>query len=184
MRRVAIFGGSFNPPHVSHVLAVTYVLATAPIDEVLVVPTFEHPFGKSLVSYEHRLAMCELAFADVKRVAISSIEREMGESRTLYLLRALRERHPDWSLRLVVGTDILAEKHKWYAWDDVVALAPLIVLGRKNHEIDGAPAAAIPAVASREIRSAMARGDDVSSVVPATVLAYARTHALYPAEAP
>ena len=47
-RRVAVFGGSFNPPHVGHLLGVVYALATAPIDEVLVVPVYQHPFAKHL----------------------------------------------------------------------------------------------------------------------------------------
>jgi nicotinate-nucleotide adenylyltransferase len=180
MRRVAVFGGSFNPPHVSHVLAAAYVLATQPVDEVLVVPAFDHPFGKSLVSFEHRFAMCERAFADLRRVAISPIERELGgESRTLYTLQALRKRHPDWALRLVVGSDILNEQHKWFAWGEVVALAPLIVLGRAGHTAEGAPAPVLPDVASREIRVALARGEEPTAWVPQSVLAYVREHGLY-----
>ena len=45
---VAIFGGSFNPPHVAHVLAAAYALSSAPIDQVLVVPVYQHPFAKEL----------------------------------------------------------------------------------------------------------------------------------------
>jgi nicotinate-nucleotide adenylyltransferase len=180
MRRVAVFGGSFNPPHVSHVLAVAYVLSTAPVDEVLVVPTFAHPFGKALASFDHRVAMCERAFADLRRTSVSRIEQELGgESKTLYTLEALRAKHPDWSLRLVVGTDILAEKHKWFAWDELVALAPLLVLGRVGYDSPGAPPAVLPAAASRDVRAALARGEDVSGLVPAEVVAYAQEHGLY-----
>src|SRR6478735_3989939 len=79
-RRVAIFGGSFNPPHVAHVLAVVYALSTAPIDEVLVVPVFHHPFSKELASFDERLAMCELALGWIPRVVVSSVERDLGGS--------------------------------------------------------------------------------------------------------
>ena len=51
-KRVAVFGGSFNPPHVAHLLAAVYALSTAPIDEVLVVPVYRHPFSKSLIDFE------------------------------------------------------------------------------------------------------------------------------------
>jgi nicotinate-nucleotide adenylyltransferase len=180
MRRVAVFGGSFNPPHVSHVLAAAYVLATQAIDELLVVPAFDHPFGKALVPFEHRLAMCELAFADLRRVQISAIEQELGgESRTLYTLQALQARHPDWSLRLVVGSDILGERQKWFAWDEVVALAPLIVLGRVGHPAEGAGVPVLPEVASRDLRAALARGEDVSGWVPRSVGEYVHAHGLY-----
>jgi nicotinate-nucleotide adenylyltransferase len=180
MNRVAVFGGSFDPPHVSHLLCAAYVLSTQPIDRVLVIPTFAHPFGKKMAAYEHRITMCERAFADLRRVEISTLERDIGgESKTLYTLKALRERHPDWSLRLVVGSDILHEKHKWFAWDEVVALAPVIVVGRVGFEHPSAGPPVIPAAASRDVRAALAVGDDVSDLVPRAVLDYVDAHGLY-----
>ena len=57
MARVALFGGSFNPPHVAHQMVALYVLETQPVDELWFVPTYAHPFGKALVDYDHRIAM-------------------------------------------------------------------------------------------------------------------------------
>ena len=180
MQRVAVFGGSFDPPHVAHVLCAAYVLSTQPVDRLIVVPTFAHPFGKKMAAYDHRLEMCERAFADLRRVEISDLEREIGgESRTIFTLRALRDRHPDWSLRFVVGSDILSERHKWFAWDEVIALAPLIVLGRAGYPHPDAGPSVIPEAASRDIRSALASGENVGTLVPASVLAYANEHGLY-----
>jgi nicotinate-nucleotide adenylyltransferase len=180
MDRVAVFGGSFDPPHVSHVLCAAYVLATQPVDRVMVVPTWAHPFGKKMAPYEHRLAMCERAFADLRRVETSDIEREIGgESKSLFTLRALHEKHPDWALRFVVGSDILMEKHKWFAWDEVVALAPLIVIGRAGFPHPSAGPALIPEAASRDVRAALSGGEDVTTLVPAAVLAYVAEHGLY-----
>lgn len=180
MTRVAVFGGSFNPPHVGHVLAAAYVLATQEVDALLVIPAFDHPLGKSLVPFEHRFAMCELAFRDLARTSVSNVEQTLGgESKTLYTLRALAKQHPDWSLRLVVGSDILNEAHKWFAWDEVVALAPLIVLGRAGHPAPGAPSPMIPEVASRELRAMLARGEDVGTLVPRAVRAYIEARGLY-----
>ncbi len=180
MTRVAVFGGSFNPPHVSHVLAAAYVLATQEVDQLLVVPAFDHPFGKSLAKFEHRFAMCQRAFADLRRVEVSDVERQLGaESKTLYTLEALAKQHPDWSLRLVVGGDILNESHKWFAWDRVVALAPPIVLGRAGHPAPGAPAPLLPEVASRELRASLAKGEDVGAFVARSVREYIAEHGLY-----
>ena len=83
--RVAIFGGSFNPPHLAHQMAALYVLETAAVDELWLVPAFRHPFGKALAPFADRLEMCELAAAALgTRVKVSAIERESGvESRTL-----------------------------------------------------------------------------------------------------
>jgi hypothetical protein len=109
---IAIFGGSFNPPHVAHVLAVTFVLATAEVDRVLVVPTFQHPFAKALASYEDRVRMCTLAMGWLPRVEVSRVEEELGgESLTLRTLEHLHAQHPDWQMRLVIGADVLVDSH-------------------------------------------------------------------------
>src|SRR3954452_17963814 len=91
--RVALFGGSFNPVHVAHQLVALYVLETQPVDELWFVPTYAHPFGKQLVSYDHGLAMCALAAAPLApRVQISRAEAELAArpgfvaSRTLDLV--------------------------------------------------------------------------------------------------
>ena len=74
--RVAIFGGSFNPPHLAHQMAALYVLETAAIDELWIVPAFQHPFGKVLAPFAHRLEMCELAAAALgPRVKVSAVGR-------------------------------------------------------------------------------------------------------------
>lgn len=177
---LGVFGGSFNPPHVGHVLAAAYVLATEPVDRLIVVPAYDHPFGKALAPFAHRRAMCEAAFRDLARVEVSSIEQEMGAtSRTLYTLRELTARHPGCRLRLVIGADILHEKDKWFGWDEIERLAPPVVLGRIGFPHERAPVPVLPEVASREVRAMIARGDDVGAMVPRAVLAYARAHGLY-----
>ncbi len=179
-RTVGVFGGSFNPPHVGHLLAVTYVLATEAVDLALVVPCFDHPFGKSLAPFAHRKAMCEAAFRDLARVEVSSIEQEMGAtSRTLYTLRELKQRNPTWSLRLIIGADILHEKDKWFGWDEIERLAPPVVLGRIGFPHDEAPLPVVPEVASRDVRAMLSRGEDVSAMVPRAVIEYARVNGLY-----
>jgi len=69
-KSVAIYGGSFDPPHVSHVLAAVYALKIAGFERVLVVPVFEHAFHKQLTPFEHRTRMCELAFAGITGVGM------------------------------------------------------------------------------------------------------------------
>ena len=180
---VAIFGGSFNPPHIGHVLAVAYVLTCTDVDRALVVPTFRHPFSKSLAPFEDRLEMCRLAFADVARVEVSPIEAELGgESLTVRTLERLAEHHPEWSMRLVVGSDVVAELNRWTSPDRVRALAPPLVLARAGVPVPGgvevAPAV-LPEVSSTFVREALARGEGLEPWVPRRVLAYARARGLY-----
>ncbi len=179
---VAIFGGSFNPPHLSHVLCVTMVLATHEIDQLLVVPTFKHPFAKNLESYEDRVSMCESALAWLPRVSVSRVEEELGgESLTLRTLEHLRAQHPDWQMRLVIGADVLVDAPKWHRYDDVVKLAPPIVLGRANVHVDGAPTPILPAISSTNVRAMIAAGDwdALREVVPRGVLEQIRAKGLY-----
>lgn len=177
-----IFGGSFNPPHLAHVLALAVVHARFDVERILVVPTYQHPFAKSLASYDDRVHMCELAMGFLPRVEVSRVEEELGgESRTLRTLEHLRARHPDWNLRFVMGADLMAESSKWYGFEKIVAIAPPIVLGRVGVEYDGAPPAVLPAISSTEVRAMIGAGQwaDLEPLVPREVLAYARARGLY-----
>jgi nicotinate-nucleotide adenylyltransferase len=180
--KAAVFGGSFDPPHVAHVLAVAWVLATTDVDEVIVVPCFRHPFAKPLASFQHRFAMCERAMGWLPRTHVSRVEEHLGsESFTLRTILHLREQHSGVSFRLVVGADVVLEAARWKEFEKVKALAPLIVLGRCGVIAPGAPSPILPDVSSTFIRQAIReeREGDVSHLVPREVLAYVREHGLY-----
>ena len=183
MSGIAVFGGSFNPPHVAHALACVLARKTGGVDSVLVVPTFQHPFAKMLAPYDARIVMCALAMGDLPGVTISRAEEELGgESRTLRLLEHLAAKHPGVPLRLLVGADILLESAKWHRWDAVVALAPPLVLGRIGIVHPEAPTPVLPDVSSTRVRALLGSGDDdrtLGELVPRDVLAYARKHAFY-----
>ena len=183
-RVVAVFGGSFNPPHLSHVLAATVVLSTERIDELLVIPTFNHPFGKPLAPFVDRVRMCELAMGWLPRVAVSRVEEDLGgESRTLRTLEHLATTHPDWKLRLVMGADLLVESPKWFGFERIAALAPPIVLGRVGVAHPGAPPPVLPDISSTDVRARFAARDyeALASLVPRAVLELARDRSLYDA---
>jgi nicotinate-nucleotide adenylyltransferase len=188
MARVALFGGSFNPVHAAHQLVALYVLETQPVDELWFVPTFAHPFGKQLAAYDHRVAMCELAAAPLgARAQVSRAEAELAArpdfvaSRTLDLVEFVAA--AGHAPRLVVGTDILADAGKWYRWDEVVACAPLIVVGRAGHSLpvgSDATEVAMPEISATQVRDALAHGaSSVRGLVPASVLRYIAEHHLY-----
>lgn len=179
--RIAIFGGSFNPVHVAHQLVAVYVRETQPVDEVWFVPTYQHPFGKPLAPFEDRVAMCELA-AERVGAKVSRAEETLAQrpgfvaSRTLDLVEDLAALGHE--LRLVIGSDILAETAKWYRWDAVVALAPPIVIGRSGHPHAGA--IEMPEISSTRIRALLASGDaEAAALLPASVLRYIAARHLY-----
>ena len=183
---VAIYGGSFDPPHVSHVLAAVYALKIGGFDRVLVVPVFEHAFHKQLTAFEHRVRMCELAFAGIEAIVVSPIERELTTpSLTLRTLEHLASLHPDWSMRLLVGSDVLGETAKWHAFERIAELAPPYVVARPGYEHPDSRAALLPDVSSTRIREALATPGDsehealLALSVPRTVRAYIVEHGLY-----
>lgn len=180
--KVAVFGGSFNPPHIAHVLACALVLSTEDIDVLLVVPAYRHPFAKPLEPYEDRVAMCELAMAWMPRVEVSRIEEQLGgESRTLRTLEHLAGAHPEYALRLVIGADVLADAPRWFGFQAISKLAPPIVLGRAGMKVPGSGPPLLPDVSSTRVRAAIARGDwaAAAKIVPQKVLAHVRARGLY-----
>src|SRR6202022_3729922 len=105
MPEIALFGGSFDPPHVGHLLAAAYVLATEPVDELWFVPVLQHPLDKPLVApYEHRVALLERLAADLPRARVSRAEQESGEGRAVDLLEGLHRKPPDTRWGLVLAT--------------------------------------------------------------------------------
>jgi nicotinate-nucleotide adenylyltransferase len=177
---VALFGGSFNPPHVGHVLAVTYVLSAGWVERVLVVPVFEHALGKSLVSFAHRAEMARRAFGWLPGVEVSTLEATLGApSRTLRTIVALEAQHPEWDLRLLVGSDITGEIEKWHAFDQIQRKAPPLYLQRAGAAAPGAGPSLLPDVSSTEVRRLLAAqrpdqppGAELAALVPRAVLEY------------
>src|SRR5258708_6526963 len=129
---IALFGGSFDPPHVAHQMACLYALSTQGVDEVWMVPCYQHPFDKRSAPFGHRAAMCRLAAALLApRVRVSTIEEERGgPSYTLLTVQELRRRHPEHRFSVMIGADLLRERERWYGWPELRRLADFLVIGR------------------------------------------------------
>ena len=180
MSVLAVFGGSFDPPHVAHVLVACWARTAGGVDRVLVVPTYQHAFGKQSVAYEDRREMARLAFADLPFVTIDDTERTLGgESRTFHTLNALAEAYPDDTFRLVIGADILADTDRWYRWDEVARLAPPLVVGRGGYPLPPECPLEMPEVSSTELRADIAAGRSIAGRVPRPVLEYIEARGLY-----
>jgi nicotinate-nucleotide adenylyltransferase len=180
--RIALYGGSFNPPHIAHQLSCAYVLATARprVDQIWMIPTYKHPFAKALAPYRHRVEMCRRAAETLGgRVQVSRIEEELGgESYTLNTVKALRARHPEHEFALVIGADLVAERERWHGWPELKTLIDFIVVGRQGQKEAGA-ALDLPPVSSTEIRAKLGRGENVDGWMDAGVVDYIGAHGLY-----
>lgn len=183
---IAIFGGSFDPPTLGHLMVVSHLLLNEPdVTSVLVVPCFQQ-VGKDLKSFEHRYEMCKLMFEVLNRVEVSTVERTLlPEQRgiTVELLRALKRQSPEAQYRFVMGADLLASAPTWEGWDEVTELAPPLIIGRAGvpNLSNDAPTPIAPIVSSTIVRNALKEGRyrDAERYLAKAVLQYIETHDLY-----
>lgn len=180
-RPVALLGGSFNPPHVGHLMAAHYVRATQPVDELWLLPAYRHPFGKPLAGFDHRVRMCQALCADASGwLKVCEVERDLGgDGRTVDTLRHLMSEHPDHQFTLVIGSDIIKDLPHWKEFQRIRELAQVLVLHRAGHPDPDAIGPALLEVSSTEVREKLERGETPSELVPRAVLDYAREHSLY-----
>ncbi len=180
---IALYGGSFNPPHIAHQFAILYALAAASpsFDRVWILPTWKHPFDKQLAPYEDRVTMC-LAMAKPfgGRVEVSRLEEELGgESYTYNTVTTLGERYRKSTFAMVIGADLLAERERWHRWPELKELIDFFVVGRAGATDKFEDRPELPGISSTELRARLARGEDCSRWMDARVLAHVQARGLY-----
>lgn len=137
--RIAVYGGSFNPPHPAHVRAARLAYAALAPDKLLVIPAADPPH-KALAAGsptpEERFELTKLAFRDFPEAEISDVElRRGGESYTSDTVEELAREYPGAELWLVIGTDMLTSFERWHEFRSILAGAALAVLSRNEGEL-------------------------------------------------
>lgn len=132
--KIALFGGSFNPPHLGHVEAARSVVESIKPDRLLIMPTCVSPhkaMADDTPPPAQRLELCRLAFADIPNAEVSDLEiRRQGKSYTVDTLNTLRELYPHDELVLIMGTDMILTLEEWKQPQEVMRLAEIVVLLR------------------------------------------------------
>ena len=127
---IAILGGSFDPPHVGHYLIAQQVRDLLHMDQVWLMPAFQHPFQKKLSLTGHRLAMTKL----LENETIKASDFEIKHNKTSYTidtLKALEEQYPNDTFYWVTGSDQLESFQKYKDWRQIVAKHNLIIFPRE-----------------------------------------------------
>ncbi len=193
--RIGVFGGAFDPPHRGHVALAQAAVAQLGLAQLHVVPTGE-PLHKSraLTEARHRLALCDLAFADVPQAMVDACEMERsGPSFTVDTLEALQREHPGAQLCLLIGQDQAQTLQHWHRASDLTRLAIIYVAVRpasvgSNTEIDPMQTERfalqwlhMPAMAqsATEIRHRAAHQQIIETMVTEPVARYIDHHHLY-----
>ena len=164
-RSIGILGGSFDPPHLGHTKLALEALANAGIDELWVLPCASHAFQKPLTSFADRMAMCQLAFGQLKNTRVSDLEQSLpAPNYTINTLEAIHAQNPGAELIFIMGSDLLDSFDKWHESDRIKKIARLFVVDRSR---------LLPAAQSTKIR----KGDFLN--LDEQVMTYIHEHALY-----
>jgi nicotinate-nucleotide adenylyltransferase len=188
--RVGIFGGSFDPPHLGHLLPLIDAAETLALDAVRFVPAAVQPFkvGRAVVSPEHRLAMTRRLVHGIPGFEVHSAEIDRaGLSFTVDTLAAMAEAAPGDERVLILGADAYALFDQWREPERIRALARIAVLVRG----DGGPSGVQMRdgvelmrsrrvdISSTELRARVANGRTIRGFVPDAVADYIAEHRLY-----
>lgn len=182
--KIGIFGGTFNPPHNTHISIVKQAAKQLCLDEVFAVPCGNPPHKRCDVDKQTRLHLAELAFADIAKVSDFEINAE-GKSYTVNTLRHFKNLYPDGELYLIIGGDSYADFGKWYCPDEIAGMATIAVAERKDVAADSQLPKAVfldvepNAVSSSLIRLRYQFGLDNSQFVPKAVDEYVLKNGLY-----
>lgn len=199
--RLGVYGGTFSPVHFGHVRAARAFIRELALDKLLIVPASvpPHKSAEGILPADERLKLSRRAFGGISFAKVSDIEvtRE-GKSYTFDTLSALKAEGDD-DLYLLCGTDMMMTFDTWYRFEDIFALAAVALAQRyvlsadEKRKIDekiayykeryGARIIELKAkpteISSTMLREMIARGEDVSGLIPAKEYAYIKKKGLY-----
>ena len=200
MAAIGILGGTFNPPHLAHLVCAQEALVQLGLDRVVLMPVAEPPHKEAEADPggDHRYEMCRLAVAKDERLAVSRLEIDReGRSYTIDTLRAIHESAPGDDLTFIVGGDMAHSLPTWHEPEAVLRLATLAVAERAGArraeieeriaELEGGEKVrffAMPRIdiSSSEIRRRVRDGRPIRYLVPEDVVQYIGAQGLYRAE--
>jgi nicotinate-nucleotide adenylyltransferase len=138
MKRIAFYGGSFDPPHDGHLTIADKLLEVFRLDEFVFIPAFHAPHKKDKrpTSAFHRFAMLALATNDEPQIKVSKMELDVPERPfTVETLARLKNELPEAQIFFVMGADSWADITTWREWEKVLTLVNIIVVTRPAYEI-------------------------------------------------
>ena len=129
--KIAILGGAFDPPHLGHLIVAEQVREILKMDEVWLMPVYSHPFHKHLSPTAKRMAMTKIV--ESKYIKATDFEINLNTtSYTIDTLRLLQKQRQDDEFYWCIGSDTLADFHKWKEWQKLVSDFNIVVYPRGN----------------------------------------------------
>ena len=188
-KKVGILGGTFNPPHIGHLIIANEVLHALKLDEVRLMPNASPPHKEiqNRVTAEQRRTMVELSIQDVPKLKIETIEIDQGgTSYTFDTMELLRRREPETEFYFIIGGDQVEDLPKWYRIEELIQNVHLVGVPRPNKLLETAyPIVTIEIpqidISSTTVRNRITHGETAKFLISDAVREYIREEKLYEA---
>jgi nicotinate-nucleotide adenylyltransferase len=192
---IALFGGSFDPPHLAHQTIPIFLLENKLVDQVWYVPVKHHPFGKTVSSDIDRVEMLKKTidvivaahpeFASKMCIEMWELEQD-GTSFTIETLTEMKKKHSEYTFRWVIGTDNLSKFNHWQAYQEILNQFGVLVYPRAGYPSESLLPGMVflkdapeVKVSSTEIRQRIAFGQSVEEFISPEVENYIEAHKLF-----
>ncbi len=185
--KIGILGGTFDPPHLGHLIIANEVLCSLELDEIWFMPNQDPPHKEKSknISNENRLDMLSLAIEGHPKFKIETCELERaGRSYTYDTMKLLKENYPTYQFYFIIGGDMVEYLPKWYRIDELVQLITFVGVNRPTYSIQSPyPISYVQIpninISSSLIRNRMKEGITIRYLVPDPVRHYIEENQLY-----
>ena len=189
LHRIGVLGGTFDPPHLAHLIVASEVCSTLRLDTVLFVPAGDPWQKQTSATVDQRRDMTELAIAHDDRFRLSTIDIDRGGPTYMVdTLTELAREFPGAQLFCIVGTDALAQMHTWHEADRLGALAEFVGVHRPGHAVNQPTLKGVTVdfvsvphieISSTDVRRRISENHPIRYLVPESVASYIAAHNVY-----
>lgn len=189
-KKVGILGGTFNPPHLGHLIIADQVKNQLGLEKILFLPSAEPPHaqGKKTIDAKHRVKMVEQAIAERPdfEIELSEIQRG-GKSYTYDTIRRLTEENPEIDYYFIIGADMVENLPTWYKVEELINLIQFVAVNRPSYSVETDYPLIFIDVPNIEISSSLVRQKlmdhcSVNYLIPDSVIQYIEKEGLYDIE--
>ncbi|WP_085991846.1 nicotinate-nucleotide adenylyltransferase [Oceanobacillus senegalensis] len=186
MKRIGILGGTFDPPHLGHLVIAEEVRVALELEEIWFIPTYTPPHkNDSQTSAYHRMKMLESAIDSNNSFKLNTIEMErLGKSYTIDTVKVLRSEFPDYKFYFIIGADMVEYLPNWNKIDELVQLIQFVGVKRPGYKLEThypliEVTVPILDISSTMLRRRLRNKESIKYIVPDKVHRYIREKGLY-----
>ena len=165
---IAIFGGSFDPPHIGHEKIALKALKKLDIDKLIIVPTYLNPFkSNSYLNADMRFSLIKKVFKNEKKIKISKFEvKQKTKVPTIKTVKYLKKRYGAKKIYLIIGADNLKSLHLWYNFKELKKMVKFVVFTRDGFDLKSEYVGIYPITLNINVSSTNLRKNIDSKQIP------------------